>query len=70
METGAVTIKARNLAHYRTRFIGPHGKLLRETTENPATFPLRGAPAYVRAKVIDSNGRSAWLQPWFAAAGK
>jgi hypothetical protein len=61
-----ITIKTSNLAHYRTQFIGPHGKVLRETADNPATFDLSSSSGYVRAKVIDSNGRLAWLQPWFA----
>ena len=61
-----VSIKAKNQARYRTMFIGPNGRLLGETTANPATFvlPERG---YVRARVIDSNGRMAWLQPHFVS---
>lgn len=60
-----VSIRARNLAHYRTQFIGSGGRLLAETDANPATFTLGKDERYVRAKVIDSNGRIAWLQPHF-----
>lgn len=63
-----VTVKAKNLARYRTQFIGSDGVVLGESGENPATFPLEGVSGYVRAKVIDSNGRVAWLQPYFVPA--
>jgi hypothetical protein len=63
-----VSVKAKNTAHYRIQFIGPRGKLLAETRDNPATFALAGASGYVRARVIDSNGRMAWLQPYFVGA--
>ena len=64
-----VTIKPKNLAHYRTQFIGPNGRKLHETGDNPATFTLPGDVSYIRAKVLDSNDRSAWLQPWFRVRG-
>lgn len=60
-----VKIHQKNLAHYRTQFIGPNGALLFETTANPAVYSHRGAARYIRARVIDSNGRQAWTQPWF-----
>jgi hypothetical protein len=60
-----ITIRPKNLAHYVTQFIGPGGKLLLETAANPATFVRPADAAYVRAKVIDSNGRAAWTQPAF-----
>jgi hypothetical protein len=50
---------------YRTRFIGAEGRVLLETTANPAVYTLRGNEPYVRAKVIDSGGRVAWVQPVF-----
>jgi hypothetical protein len=61
-----VSIKAKNGARYRTLFIGPNGRIVSETTANPATFVLPES-GYVRAKVIDSNGRTAWLQPHFVS---
>lgn len=50
---------------YETTFIGPGGQVLGESVENPAIYELTGAEAYVRAKVVDSGGRVAWVQPVF-----
>lgn len=63
-----VSIKTKNQARYRTEFIGPKGRLLYESQENPAAFTLSGKEGYVRARVTDSNGRIAWLQPYFVKA--
>ena len=60
-----VTIKEKNLAHYRVLFIGAGGRVLAESRENPASYTFRGNEQYIRAKVIDSNGRVAFLQPAF-----
>lgn len=50
---------------YRTEFIGAHGSVLHVSTSNPAVFELRSQENYVRAKVYDSAGRVAWVQPVF-----
>lgn len=60
-----VKVKEKNLAHYVVQFIGPNGRVLQETQGASAAFAL-GSQPYVRAKVIDSNGRIAWCQPAFA----
>ena len=60
-----VTVREKNTAHYRVLFIGEKGKVLQETTGPSATYTFRGKERYVRAKVIDSNGRMAWMQPRF-----
>jgi hypothetical protein len=65
--TMTVSIRAKNEARYRTEFIGPKGRILEETRENPAVFALKNVTGYVRARVTDSNGRKAWLQPHFIA---
>lgn len=67
-KTMTVSIREKNGARYRTQFIGPNGRVLHETPENPASFALP-AKGYVRAKVTDSNGRIAWLQPHFVVGG-
>ena len=54
-------------ARYRVRFIGSGGKLLQETHGLSATYAIQGNEGYVRAKVIDSNGNAAWLQPVFVS---
>ncbi|MFN0120225.1 MAG: CehA/McbA family metallohydrolase [Blastocatellia bacterium] len=50
---------------YRVQFIGREGKVLRETTASPAVYDIQGNEGYVRARVIESNGRMAWTQPVF-----
>ncbi len=50
---------------YRTDFIGAHGAILHSSGNNPAIFELRAREKYVRAKVTDSAGRAAWVQPVF-----
>ncbi len=59
-----VTVKTKTFARYRVQLIGRGGVLLHEATGSPsATYEFRGTEGYVRAKVLDSNGRVAWLQP-------
>jgi hypothetical protein len=48
-----------------TEFIGAGGKVLLQTTANPADYKLAGGESYVRARVTDSSGRRAWVQPVF-----
>lgn len=50
---------------YTTRFIGAEGRVLAESTANPAVYELRGDEPYVRARVTDSGGSMAWVQPVF-----
>jgi hypothetical protein len=58
-----VIVKPDASAKYRVQFIGKGGRLLREETTSTATYTFAGAEGYVRAKVVESNGRIAWLQP-------
>jgi hypothetical protein len=51
---------------FTTEFIGADGKLLSRTFDNPAEYRLKPGEAYVRARVSDSNGWRAWVQPVFA----
>ncbi len=60
-----VTVKQDTWAKYRIQFIGKGGRVLREAIESPAEYVFRGDETYVRAKVIESNGRVAWVQPVF-----
>jgi hypothetical protein len=62
-----VRVREKNTAHYRVRFIGASGRVLQETDGATASYAIRGDEGYVRAKVIDSNGKMAWLQPQFVA---
>lgn len=61
----ALKIRERYGARYRVQFIGSKGRVLQETQGLSATYAIRGNEGYVRAKVIDSNGKAAWMQPLF-----
>ena len=39
------------------------GAHLTETTDNPARYAFNGSEGYVRARVLESNGAIAWVQP-------
>jgi len=58
-----VRVKTESTSKYRIRFIGRGGQLLHEATEPSATYRFTGDEGYVRAKVLESNGRAAWVQP-------
>ena len=60
-----VTVKTDTWSKYRIQFIGAGGRVLHEALESPAEYVFRGDETYVRAKVIESNGRVAWCQPVF-----
>jgi hypothetical protein len=61
----SVKVHEKNFAHYRVQFIGANGRVLQESQGTSATYAFRGNEPYVRAKVIDSNGKCAWMQPSF-----
>ena len=46
-------------------FIGSGGKMLATAYQSPAVYRFTGKEGYVRAKIVDSNGRLAWTQPVF-----
>jgi hypothetical protein len=58
-----IEVRPRTDFKYRIQFIGKGGRVLREAIENTATYTFTGTEGYVRAKVIDSGGRAAWVQP-------
>ena len=59
----SVAIKTTTFSKYRVQFIGRGGRVLHEAHDTPARYTFRGDEGYVRAKVIESNGRTAWCQP-------
>ncbi|HYE89282.1 MAG TPA: CehA/McbA family metallohydrolase [Vicinamibacterales bacterium] len=64
--TGAaltIAVKTEPQSKYRIQFIGRQGRVLREFTTTPATYTFKGDESYVRAKIIESNGKLAWVQP-------
>lgn len=50
---------------HRIQFIGKGGRALSEVHASTATYTFTGSEGYVRAKVIDSGGDIAWVQPVF-----
>ena len=58
-----VTVRETAWSKYRMQFIGRGGRILAESLESPATYRFRGDEGYVRARVLESNGQRAWLQP-------
>jgi hypothetical protein len=63
-----LTVREERSSKYRIQFIGRQGRVLSETTASPATYIFKGDEGYVRAKVIESNGKLAWIQPVPAGA--
>ena len=60
-----IRIRQKSNFGYRTEFFGREGKVLHRTEDNPAVFELKGDERYVRARVTDSGGFVAWVQPVF-----
>lgn len=65
-----VVIEERGSFKYTTSFIGAGGRVLKETGENPAVFELTRPDLHVRARVRDSGGAVAWVQPAFVQSGE
>ena len=59
----SVTVKPTTFSKYRIQFVGRGGALLKESVDTAATYTFTGREGYVRAKVLESNGRVAWCQP-------
>lgn len=66
----AVTITPDAWSRYTTRFIGRDGRVLAETGANPAVYEVKGDEGYVRAVVLESNGKRAWVQPVMLGAAR
>lgn len=60
-----VTVKVQSSSKYRIQFIGRGGKLLSEVFTSPAIYAIKGDEGYIRARVLESNGKMAWAQPFF-----
>jgi hypothetical protein len=62
-----VAVKEQSYAKYTIHFIGQGGRVLKEAIASPAQYDITGSEGYVRARVIDSNGQTAWTQPVFVS---
>jgi hypothetical protein len=58
-----VKVKPTAFSKYRIEFIGRNGRVLKEVNAPDAVYDIKGDEGYVRARVIESNGRMAWTQP-------
>jgi hypothetical protein len=58
-----IIIKEERTSKYRVQFIGSGGRILSEAAKSPASYTFKGNEGYVRAKIIESNGKFAWTQP-------
>ena len=58
-----VAVKPTAFSKYRIQFVGRGGRVLREAADVSASYDFRGDEGYVRARVLESNGRMAWCQP-------
>jgi hypothetical protein len=65
-----VVVRERAWAKYRIQFIGGGGRVLQEAISSPASYRFRGDEQYVRAKVIESSGKVAWIQPVMLDEGR
>jgi hypothetical protein len=65
----SIVVRETSFSKYRIQFIGGGGRLLAETPAGKATYAFRGDEGYVRARVLESNGRIAWVQPVMVPAG-
>jgi hypothetical protein len=61
--TLTIAVRQEPSSKYRVQFIGRQGRVLSEATASPASYTFKGDEGYVRAKVIESNGKLAWVQP-------
>lgn len=68
-EKVTVKVREKNLARYRIQFIASQGRVMQESRGSETTYAIQGDEGYLRAKVIDSNGKVAWLQPVFVVLG-
>jgi hypothetical protein len=64
----SLTVRATEFSKYRIQFIGSGGRVLQEVAAPSATYDIRGDEGYVRARVLESNGRLAWTQPIMVSA--
>jgi hypothetical protein len=58
-----IAIEETSFSKYRVQFIGEQGRVLDEVAAPIAEYRFRGDERYVRARIVESNGRLAWTQP-------
>jgi hypothetical protein len=63
--TLAIDILQRHDSHYLTTFIGREGRVLDVVDGPEPRYRITGSEGYVRARIDDSDGMRAWVQPRF-----
>lgn len=64
-----VTVAPDTASPFEVRFIADGGTVVATSSDAVARFDTRaGGHLYVRATVVDTQGRHAWVQPVFVAA--
>ena len=58
-----IAVKPVASSKYRIQFVGKGGRVLQESLEPKASYAIHGGEGYVRARILESNGRRAWVQP-------
>ena len=61
-----IAIQEKPTFKYTTHFIGDGGRLLTKVHGLTARYRIQGGEGYVRARVVDSMGYTAWTQPVLA----
>jgi hypothetical protein len=71
VEPASLTIRIRQRGDFRytTEFIGSGGRVLSRSDSTVAVYRLTGDEQYVRARVTDSMGAVAWVQPVWVREG-
>ena len=59
----SVDVQVAGTSKYRIQFVGSGGRVLSEVAGPIAAYDIKGNEGYVRARVLESNGRMAWMQP-------
>lgn len=62
-----IHIRQRGDFKYTTEFIGRGGRVLSRAPGRSVSYTIKGDEIYVRARVTDSGGERAWVQPLFVA---
>ena len=63
--TLSMTIARTGDFRYTAQFVGANGEVLATDTSLSPPYRLRGTETYVRVRVVDYSGATAWLQPVF-----
>lgn len=61
----SLTISRTGDFKYTTQFVGANGEILATDRTLSPSYRLRGTETYVRVRVVDSSGATAWIQPVF-----